>query len=533
MSGLFWFSLLVALVPQVFAQLPVEKIYGVNLGSWLLLEPWMLPQGDLRLESTILTISDPSVFQGGLIWEDKFAQTARNASSPSCTAFAMAYPDTVDQTFAKHWDSWFTQSDLQDLKNAGINTLRIPLGYWIVEALVERPAENYPRGGLDYLRRGLGWVRDSGMHVILDHHALPGVQTPDLEFTGQCTNDVQFYTPHNYHRALVWTAVMTTLSHLDPQFSSVFAIEAVNEPIRDASQTPGYGDFQKNFVKTVRAIEALLGIQVTGYNPNLPVSLPTTNFTATLQQACSLSLFDADVVDALLDAIPILSGIGLQYGFTDTLTSEPFNSGRSPLVTNFMDISWQYDNPPNPANAAIGPQGYDNHLYYSFGGVADADPTVYMQSICNLQRIQNDTVLGDSPLWFGEWGLATQCDASDSFLKQWGDAQKWAYGQSAGWIYWNFKAEISNLTNGRELARQWSYLEALNMDLLPQNAASYYDDNVCQPYINETSSKSRSVPAEDAAVASAPVVNPSMPSKPPPLKLSDHGRRLVKKHYSF
>ncbi|KAI6160413.1 glycoside hydrolase family 5 protein [Pisolithus thermaeus] len=500
MSGLFWFSLLVALVPQVFAQLPVEKIYGVNLGSWLLLEPWMLPQG----------------------WTDMGGQICADCSQciESEFAFAMAYPDTVDQTFAKHWDSWFTQSDLQDLKNAGINTLRIPLGYWIVEALVERPAENYPRGGLDYLRRGLGWVRDSGMHVILDHHALPGVQTPDLEFTGQ-------YTPHNYHRALVWTAVMTTLSHLDPQFSSVFAIEAVNEPIRDASQTPGYGDFQKNFVKTVRAIEALLGIQVTGYNPNLPVSLPTTNFTATLQQACSLSLFDADVVDALLDAIPILSGIGLQYGFTDTLTSEPFNSGRSPLVTNFMDISWQYDNPPNPANAAIGPQGYDNHLYYS------GNKCMFIINLSDLQRIQNDTVLGDSPLWFGEWGLATQCDASDSFLKQWGDAQKWAYGQSAGWIYWNFKAEISNLTNGRELARQWSYLEALNMDLLPQNAASYYDDNVCQPYINETSSKSRSVPAEDAAVASAPVVNPSMPSKPPPLKLSDHGRRLVKKHYSF
>ncbi|KAI6117180.1 glycoside hydrolase family 5 protein [Pisolithus croceorrhizus] len=512
MSGLFWFSLLAALVPQVFAQLPVEKIYGVNLGSWLLLEPWMLPQG----------------------WTDMGGQICADCSQciESEFAFAMAYPDTVDQTFAKHWDSWFTQSDLQDLKNAGINTLRIPLGYWIVEALVERPVENYPRGGLEYLRRGLGWVRDSGMHVILDHHALPGVQTPGQEFTGQCTNDVQFYTPHNYHRALVWTAVMTTLSHLDPQFSSVFAIEAVNEPIMDASQTPGYGDFQKNFVKTVRAIEALLGIQVTGYNPNLPVSLPTTNFTATLQQACSLSLFDADVVDALLDAIPILSGIGLQYGLTDTLTSEPFNSGRSPLVTNFMDVNWQYDNPPNPANAAIGPQGYDNHLYYSYG-VADADPTAYMQSICNLQRIQNDAVLGDSPLWFGEWGLSTQFDASDSFLKQWGDAQKWAYGQSAGWIYWNFKTEISNLTNGTELARQWSYLEALNMDLLPQNAASYYDDNVCQPYINKTSSKIRSVPAEDAAVASAPVVNPSTPSKAPPLKLSDHRRRLVKKHYSF
>ena len=35
---------------------------------------------------------------------------------------------------------------------------------------------------------------------------------------------------------------MTALSHLDPSFANVFAIEAVNEPIMDASQTPGYGD---------------------------------------------------------------------------------------------------------------------------------------------------------------------------------------------------------------------------------------------------------------------------------------------------
>ena len=35
---------------------------------------------------------------------------------------------------------------------------------------------------------------------------------------------------------------MTALSHLDPNFGSVFAIEAVNEPIMDATQTPGYGE---------------------------------------------------------------------------------------------------------------------------------------------------------------------------------------------------------------------------------------------------------------------------------------------------
>ena len=32
-----------------------------------------------------------------------------------------------------------------------------------------------------------------------------------------------------------------------------------------------------------------------------------------------------------------------------------------------MDILWQYNNPSNPADAKDGPQGYDDHLYYSFG----------------------------------------------------------------------------------------------------------------------------------------------------------------------
>jgi hypothetical protein len=32
---------------------------------------------------------------------------------------------------------------------------------------------------------------------------------------------------------------MTALSHVDPNFSSVVALQAINEPIMDANQTPG------------------------------------------------------------------------------------------------------------------------------------------------------------------------------------------------------------------------------------------------------------------------------------------------------
>ncbi|KAG2353770.1 glycoside hydrolase family 5 protein [Suillus spraguei] len=442
------------LIARVWARKPIQ-IYGVNLGSWLVLEPWMLPQE----------------------WLDMGGES-----------LAKAYPDTVDTKFAQHWDTWFTRDNVNTLKAAGINTVRVPLGYWIVEALVDRPQESYPRGGLHYLRRGLGWLKDAGIQAILDHHALPGVQTPGQMFTGNCTTDVQFYNPYNYHRALVWTAVMTALSHLDPNFGSVFAIEAVNEPIANATLTPHYGTFQKNFVRVMRAVELTLGISVPSSGLLLSVSASVSNnFISALSATSSITMFPTEVQAALSDAIPILLEIGATHGLQTILEALPFKQSRASLVANFMDVNWQFDNPPNPADGAIGPQAYDNHLYYSFGGVAAADPKSYLTSICNLSRIQADATVGDSPLWFGEWGLSTQFNATDEFLYKWADAQKLAYSKGAGWIFWNFKTEISNLTNGSALARQWSYLEGLKFGFLTQDPAALHDPNVCVPYMNSTS----------------------------------------------
>lgn len=42
-------------------------------------------------------------------------------------------------------------------------------------------------------QRGLSQLQAAGISAILDHHALPGVQTAGQQFTGRCTNDVEFY----------------------------------------------------------------------------------------------------------------------------------------------------------------------------------------------------------------------------------------------------------------------------------------------------------------------------------------------------
>ncbi|KXN91097.1 Glucan endo-1,6-beta-glucosidase B [Leucoagaricus sp. SymC.cos] len=459
-STLFYLSVVFSTLVSLTAKAAfTSKIYGVNLGSWLLIEPWMLPQE----------------------WGGESCSDCSQCIA-SEFAFAKAYPDTVDDQFNDHWNTWFNQQDVNDLVDTGINTVRIPLGYWIVEDLVDRSTEFYPRGGLKQLRRGLKQLKDAGIVAILDHHALPGVQSPQQMFTGRCTTDVQFYTPYNYHRALIWTAVMTTLSHIDPNFGSVTAIEAVNEPIMNANQTPGYGDFQKHFIQVVRATELALGVHVDDMkykSPKHSISV-NLNLTVSIQTIVSGNDFHDEVLSVLNDAIPIIMRIADQFSLALDADSDA-----EPLTTNFMDVNWQYNNRSNPADAAIGPQIYDNHLYYSFGGVADPNPDAYMTHLCNLDRIQKDAELGNSPLFIGEWGLPTQFNATDEFLFKWADAQKLQYSKGAGWIFWKFKIEKSDKAG--DLARQWSYLEGVRRRYFTKDPSRLHDPNVCDPYTNSSS----------------------------------------------
>jgi hypothetical protein len=89
-------------LPSVLGALPglPSKIYGVNLGSWLLLESWMLPQEWLNM--------------GGQQCDDCSTCIATELYIHLClrswrysfifnSAFAKAFPKTVDKIFAGHW----------------------------------------------------------------------------------------------------------------------------------------------------------------------------------------------------------------------------------------------------------------------------------------------------------------------------------------------------------------------------------------------------------------------------------------------
>lgn len=166
---------------------------------------------------------------------------------------------------------------------------------------------------------------------------------------------------------------MTALSHLDPMFSSVYSIEAVNgkkpvvlmnslltKSMQSRSWTPPRlrttahvsvirhavagapltlaPTVQKNFVKTVRAIELILGIPVPG--AKLSAQITTSNLTAAITlvtRNTTSDIFNNEVKAALNDAAPILLQIGIKLAISSIFNfgaaSPPSHSKRTPLVT--------------------------------------------------------------------------------------------------------------------------------------------------------------------------------------------------------
>ena len=50
-----------------------------------------------------------------------------------------------DAAFQKHWSTFITEADFDEMVSYGINTVRIPIGYWMYEKLVYTDSEHFPR----------------------------------------------------------------------------------------------------------------------------------------------------------------------------------------------------------------------------------------------------------------------------------------------------------------------------------------------------------------------------------------------------
>ena len=170
---------------------------GVSLGGWLVLEPWITP-------------SIFHAYGGSVVDEYTLCQQDPNAAS----------------VLEAHWSSWVTQGDIQKIANSGkgINTLRIPIGYWAFQKYDNDP---YVQGAAKHLSNALDWAQQAGLKVWIDLHGAPLSQN-GFDNSGQRTTSIQWTSGDT----IGFTA--DVISQIAEQFGShpaVSGIELVNEPL--------------------------------------------------------------------------------------------------------------------------------------------------------------------------------------------------------------------------------------------------------------------------------------------------------------
>ena len=119
----------------------VLMLRGTNLGNWLVREGYMFhfddgPQSTREIEALTNELLGPDAARK--FWHD-------------------------------YMDRYVSRDDIQFIKQAGFNSIRIPLHYKYF-----LPGDDE---GFALLDRVIGWSREAGLYVILDMHCAPGGQT--------------------------------------------------------------------------------------------------------------------------------------------------------------------------------------------------------------------------------------------------------------------------------------------------------------------------------------------------------------------
>ncbi|KAK6978188.1 glycoside hydrolase family 5 protein [Favolaschia claudopus] len=135
-----------------------DRVYGVNLGGWFVLEPFIAP----------------SLFQ-----------PYPSASDEWSLSTLMRADGTLQQKLEAHYASFITERDIAQIAGAGLNWVRVPIPFWAVSTWPNTGVE--PSGSTEsepflagvawpYIVRLLNWARKYGIRVNLDLHTVPGSQ---------------------------------------------------------------------------------------------------------------------------------------------------------------------------------------------------------------------------------------------------------------------------------------------------------------------------------------------------------------------
>ncbi|KAJ9111411.1 hypothetical protein QFC19_001180 [Naganishia cerealis] len=227
-----------------------EKVRGVNLGNWFIL----LATGFWHVQENWM---EPSLFgTSGLPGTDNDTQVM-----DEWTFCSILGRTRCAEVLEEHWDTWITEDDFKRMADYGLNTVRIPIPYWVYNVTEDEPYITQKQ--IPYIQKALNWSSMYGLDVMMDLHALPGSQSSYQVHTGHYTQEAFHTDSVNIDRALDALAKFVDEFTQDKYEGVVKAWELVNEPWIEAYQADNIpweflADFMDRAYTTVRKHENVI-----------------------------------------------------------------------------------------------------------------------------------------------------------------------------------------------------------------------------------------------------------------------------------
>jgi endoglucanase len=202
-------------------------IKGINLGNWLVPEGYMF----------------------------KF----KHALSPTEIAGVvetLVGPDQASRFWTEFRDVYVAKEDIDFIKAAGFNTVRVPLNWRLfVEPGARASDDKFDGPGWALLDRLVQWCKEDGLRVIVDLHAAPGGQT-GVNHDDGTGFPLTFYVPRYRDQTI---ALWRQLAEHYRGETAILGYDLLNEPISPYNDVdyldPQLEPLYRDIVAAIRAVD--------------------------------------------------------------------------------------------------------------------------------------------------------------------------------------------------------------------------------------------------------------------------------------
>ncbi|KAF9509204.1 glycoside hydrolase family 5 protein [Hydnum rufescens UP504] len=388
-----------------------SPVRGVSLGGWLVLEPWITPS--------------------------LFDNTGNSAIVDEWTFGQLQDRDTAYGVLKNHWDAFITEADFAAIAAAGLNHVRIPIGFWAFDTTGGEP---YITGQFPYLRAAVTWAQNHGLFVLIDLHGAPGSQNG--------------YDNSGHRGSISWNIDQTNIDRTNaiikalaaefskPQYANVVsAIAPLNEPAAYTSSSllSTYRQFVYDSYGNIRQNGNLVEVMHDAFQPLdywNGIMSSSSGYTNVLMDTHHYQIFsNAEAAMTWPQHISTACDRGV------AMATWASTSG------NLWTIAGEFTTTP-----------YDCAKYLNGRGLGSRYDGSYPGS----------TILGSCSPFTGSTNIFSP--SYTTFMRQFWEAQTIAFEKAQGWIYWTWKTESTD---------EWSYQRGLAGGWIPQDPTDRQYPNIC------------------------------------------------------